>query len=114
MNYLALDEAAFKAIIVELYALGIVMVLVSTQLIGICTNVIKNNPFVPSTAKYLKTISILCFVMVVISFVKYIVFPALPCILVALTFIIIGMFSSVFSQLFKKAVEYKTENDLTI
>ena len=112
--YFSNGTAEYKAAVIEIYSLGIVMLLIVTQLIRICNNVIKNTPFIISTSASLKNIAVLSFVMVVILICKFIVFPALPGLLIAITFIIIGMLSSVISQLFKTAVQYKEENDLTV
>lgn len=106
--------AEYYAIVAEIYALGIVMLGIVFQLIKICRNIEKSCPFDMTTHGALKSMAFLSLALVVVYIVKFAAFPSLPTLLVAFTFIIIGMISSVFSQLFKTAAEYKEENDFTV
>jgi hypothetical protein len=104
----------YYAIIFEIYALGVVMLIIVWQLIKICRSIENDNPFVYETSKALKRMAFAAFALVIIYTVKFVVFPRLPGLMVIFAFVIVGMISSVFSQLFKKAVEYKEENDSII
>ena len=113
-NMLGITDSEFNFIVIEIYTLGIVMLGIVYQLIKICISIEKDEPFTFRTSTALKRMALLCLALVIMYLVKFIVFPGLPCLLVALAFIILGLISSVFSQLFKKAVEFKEENELTV
>lgn len=104
----------YTFMVAEIYTLGIVMLGIVWQLIRICHAIETNCPFTEVTHSSLKNMAFFSLALVVIYVIKFAVFPALPGLLVAFAFVIVGMISSVFSQLFKKAVEFKEENDFTI
>lgn len=104
----------YRLIIMELYTLGIAMLSIVWQLIRICIAIEKNKPFTADTTSSLKKIALISLTLIVIYVVKFAICPTLPGLLVAFTFVIIGMISTVFSQLFKKATEYREENEFTI
>jgi hypothetical protein len=104
----------YYAIIFEIYTLGVVMLIIVWQLIKICRSIENDNTFTYATSTALKRIAVAAFALVIIYTLKFVVFPRLPGLMIVFAFVIVGMISSVFSQLFKKAVEYKEENDGTI
>lgn len=104
----------YRLMVMEIYTLGAVMLAIVWQLIKICAAIEKNNPFTESTTGALKKIALFSLTLIVVYVVKFAICPSLPCLLVAFTFVIVGMISTVFSQLFKKAAEYREENDFTI
>jgi hypothetical protein len=107
-------QTEYRFIVFELYTLGVVMLGIVIQLIQICEAIEKSEPFTMKTAKALKRIAVLSLILIAVYVVKLVIYPRLPCILIFCTFIVVGLVSSVFSQLFKIAVEYKEENDFTI
>ena len=104
----------YRLMVGELYTLGAVMLGIVWQLIRICSAIEKNSPFTESTTKALKKIALFSLALIIIYVLKFAIYPTLPCLLVAFTFVIAGMISTVFSQLFKKASEYREENEFTI
>ena len=111
---ISLDINEYYFTVAEIYALGIVMLGIVSQLIRICRNIELNKPFDITTHNSLKYMAVLCLILVAVYAVKFAFFPDLPGLLVIFTFTVTGMFSSVFSQLFKRAAEYKEENDFTV
>lgn len=109
-----LGSMQYFSLLAELYTLGFVMLGIVAQLIAICRNIEKSIPFDSTTHRALKRMALLSLAVVVVYVVKFSFFPALPGLLITFTFAIIGVISSIFSQLFKKAAEYKEENEFTI
>lgn len=107
-------SAEYNFLVGEIYIFGAVMLGIVVQLIRICRNIELNIPFDMTTHNSLKNIALCSLVLILAFAVKFAFFASLPGLLIIFTFVIVGMFASVFSQLFKRAAQYKEENDYTI
>jgi hypothetical protein len=64
--------------------------------------------------KSLRMISIMCYAISVCFIVKIIFYNSFLTIIIAMMFIIAGLFCTILSEVFRQAVIVKEENDLTI
>lgn len=107
-------DKEYPFVVAEIYTLGIVMLGIVSQLIRICKGIEGNNPFTMVISNAFKNMSVFSVILVLVYGAKFIVFPRLTGLLIAFTFIVIALIAFTLAQLFKKAVEYKEENEFTI
>lgn len=113
----------FREFIIELYPNGICFLIIVKQFIGLFDSLKENNPFCENTVKRLKTagtssglISIILAIIIVYEIflakgaVMFIVITSCLCVL----FIGVSLALYILAELFKQAINYKQENELTI
>lgn len=93
---------------------GICGIVIIGQLRKMMYTVIQKNCFVYENVKSLKVMGITSSVIVVLFFMKCFFLPTPASFIIVLTFFIAGLFSEVLSFVFRDAIRYKEENDLTI
>ncbi|KGM93441.1 hypothetical protein Z968_12525 [Clostridium novyi A str. 4552] len=117
-----------KIVLGILLTIGVVCIfLIVFELRKIVKTLIKSNPFVWSNVKSLKKISVKCFIIAacyfgnfVASFGKekykfiYLDAKGIHTDTEPIIFILAGIFIAILAGVFKKAIEYKEENDFTI
>lgn len=117
-----------KIILGTLLTIGVVCIfLIVIELRKIVITLIKTNPFVWSNVTSLKRISVECFIIaacyfgnLVLSFGKekyrfiYLDAKGIHTDTEPIIFILAGIFIAILAGVFKKAIEYKEENDFTI
>ncbi len=77
-------------------------------------NLNKRNPFIMDNVKSLMRMAVASFFISGAYVVKIIFYPTILTIIIAMVFIIAGLFLIVLSEVFRQAVIVKQENDLTI
>ena len=97
-----------------LYTCGILTLLILNNLHRLLDMTIRAQPFVRETEKRLYRMGIEGFLIGIFLTVKIFVQNSFMTMTSAVVFIIAGLFCFVLSDLFKRAVDYKEENDLTI
>ena len=90
--------------------LGLFIVL---ELIIMLRTMLK-NPFVKRNVKSLNIIGFTAFITAILFFVKCFLYVTILTLAFGICLVILGLFAFTLANLFKKAVEYKEENDLTI
>ncbi len=93
---------------------GILAELVLWQARGVMRNVNKGCPFCFDTVRRLRIIGIECLTVGIAYAVATFFVTKIFMVVVLVTFTVVGMILLVFSALFRQAVEYKEENDMTI
>ena len=91
-------------------ALGLFIIF---ELIVMLRTMLK-NPFIKRNVKSLNLIGITAFITAALFFVKCFLYVTIMTLLGGICLVILGLFAMTLADLFKKAVEYKEENDLTI
>lgn len=104
----------YEKYLVILLISGVLAELVLWQAHGIMRNVSNGRAFSSDTVRRLKVIGIECLSVGVLYAVATFLVTKFFTIVVLVTFVIVGMILLVFSDLFRQAVEYKEENDMTI
>lgn len=100
-------------ITVFLMLVGTLGLFIILELIIMLRTMLK-NPFVRRNVKSLNIIGITAFIIAILFFVKCFLYVTPLTLLVGICLVILGLFAFTLANLFKKAVEYKEENDLTI
>jgi hypothetical protein len=77
-------------------------------------NLNKRNPFILDNVKSLERMAFESFIISGAYGVKIILYPSILTIIMAMVFIILGLFLVILSEVFHQAVIVKEENDLTI
>lgn len=104
----------FNFLLIFLYVTGLFCLTIVFELRKIFKTLNRMNPFMMDNVKSLKKMAIAAFAIATTYIVKIIFFSTILTIIVAMIFIIAGLFSLILSEVFKQAVIYKEENDLTI
>ncbi len=115
IKILELPDPIYRTILYTSLAIGCLMVVY--QVIKVFKSIVLGNPFVTENEIALKKIAVLCEVIAIILFIKFVVemtFLNVILIFIIVTFGIAGLCAYVLSQLFKQSVFLKEENDMTI
>ncbi len=96
-----------------LYVMGLLGLWICAELL-VMLNTMKSDPFVSRNAKALMRIGWVAMVVASLAFWAGYRWRDSLMSLGACTMLILGLFAMTLSQLFRKAIQYKEENDLTI
>ena len=97
-----------------LTASGLSGLLIIRELRQMMRTVVAQNCFVYENVLSLKRMGIISFLIAVLYCIKLFVVPTPATFVIVLTFFIAGLFSEVLACVFREAVQYKEENDLTV
>lgn len=107
-------QGVYYPMLVILYISGVLALIVVYKFTKLFKALSDNKPFIFENAKILKQISVCCLLISIVYiggiFIFQSVFPAI----IFMIFVIAWIGTYILSELFKQAVEYKEENDLTI
>lgn len=104
----------YSAVLVILYTSGIPAIIIVYQFIKIFDSLKKDNPFIQENVKCFKMVSVCSLIISIIYIIGiFFIFSFFEIIAIAI-FIIAWLGTYVLSELLRKAIEYKEENDLTI
>lgn len=112
--YFLNDQTYYLACVVVISISGVATLNIVWQLSYIMATIHNKNPFTNKNVVCLKRISYSCFVVSILFFILLLFRLSLFVVIISYIFIILGFCCIVLSGLFKKAVEFKTENDLTV
>ncbi len=99
---------------VILYVFGILMLFILNELRVIFNSVEKSDPFILRNVTALKRISKASMASCIIFLIKTFAVNSLMTMVSLFIFFIASLFCIVLAEVFKKAVEYKNDHDLTI
>ena len=77
-------------------------------------SLLVGNPFVDDNVNHLRKIAVSCFLIAIMYVIKCFFMLTFSTIVIAAVFIVGCMFCLTLKDLFKQAINYKTENELTI
>jgi hypothetical protein len=97
-----------------LYLTGICALVILNVLRRIFKTFNRRNPFLMDNVKNLKTMAVSSFAISFMYLVKIILFNSFLTIILAMVFVIAGLFTLILAEVFRQAVVVKEENDLTI
>lgn len=104
----------FEKYLAVLIVSGVMAELVLWQARGIMNNVNRGRAFSDNTVKRLRIIGAECLAIALFYFVAVFVVTKFFMVVVFVTFCVVGMILFVFAELFRQALQYKKENDMTI
>jgi len=93
---------------------GVFAVLIFFELKRMIGTVLVGNPFVMENVVSLRRMAYYAFVIAAITVGRLTMSMTPAVFVVIIVFVVAGIFSLVLAQVFKQAVDYKLENDLTI
>ena len=97
-----------------LFLTGILALVVVNEIRRLLKNLNQRNPFIRDNVKSLNRIAISCLLIAACYMIKIIFYNSFLTIIVTMVFIITGFFSIILAEVFRQAVIFKEENDLTI
>lgn len=110
----ALPPETYNTMLAILYASGIPAITLLVFAFVITMNITRNRPFIMQNARVLNWMGLCAVIISIIffigSFFLLSVFPIIICVI----FLLLAVLAKVFAELFRTAVLYKEENDLTI
>lgn len=109
-----ISEKNYWFLLVFLYVTGFFCLLIVNEMRKIFKNLNRRNPFIMDNVRSLKRIAAASFVISAAYTVKILVYNSFFTIILAMVFIIAGLFSLILGEVFNQAVIVKEENDLTI
>lgn len=114
VNFIDIESFWYLFIIIFLEISGVVAALIILQALLLFKNINNDNPFSGKSYIYLKRTSVFCLIESILYLIKIILFNSLFTMVIFMIFIILWLLILVLAELFKKAKDYKDENDLTI
>jgi len=100
--------------LIVLYPVGIIAIIAVWNTYQMMRNVNRQQPFIMNNAKRIKRVAALCVGETLLFFLAIYLLQSPTMVIVALAFGIFSCFLFVMGKLFKQAVIFKEENDLTI
>ncbi|MCX7708476.1 MAG: DUF2975 domain-containing protein [Clostridia bacterium] len=97
-----------------LYISGFFSIMILHDMRKIFKSLNKKDPFIIENVKCLHRIAVSSFGISICYIIKIFTFNTFLTIILTMVFIIAGLFTIILAEVFKQAVKYKEENDLTI
>ena len=97
-----------------LYVTGIICIFLVNEIRKIFKTLNRRNPFMLDNVKSLNRIGISSFLIAAAYILKIFLYNSVLTVIIAMIFIIAGLFSVVLAEVFRQAIVVKEENDLTI
>lgn len=109
-------EAGFKfeKYLVVLAVSGFLALLILWQARAMLHIINKGDPFVKDMVRRMRVIGILSLILAAFYFISVFFVTKFFMVVVFVTFSIVGLILFVFAQIFKQAIAFKEENDMTI
>lgn len=109
-----INSENYYFILVFLYFTGFFALWIFHEVRKIFKTLNRKNPFMMDNVISLKKISAGCFIIAFAYIIKILCYNSILTVIIAMIFIMGGFFLIVIAEIFKQAIEYKEENDLTI
>lgn len=113
-SYYSSGNENYYFLLVLLYITGFFCLVLVFEMIKIFKTINNRNPFQMNNSRSLRKISACSFAIAAAYIVKIFIYNSFLTIIIAMVFILAGLFTIILAELFKQAVIYKEENDLTI
>ncbi len=99
---------------IVLYISGILALYILLNLKSMYKSLLEGNPFIDKNVRHFRKMSVACGAISLVYIIKCIFMFTLATAIIALVFAMGSVFCLTLKDLFKQAINYKTENDLTI
>jgi hypothetical protein len=97
-----------------LYITGLFCLVIMYELRKIFKTLNRKNPFMMDNVKSLNRMAISAFIISALYIIKIIFFNSFLTVIITMIFIMAGLFTIIFAEVFRQAIVVKEENDLTI
>jgi len=105
---------SYEVMLSLLYCVGIPVLLLLGLALLLTVNISRGKAFVRQNTTYLNMIALCSLVIGIIFFVAMFFLSSIFPIIIATIFVLLAILTKVFADLFRTAIYYKKENDLTI
>lgn len=107
-------EQDYYFLMIFMYISGFACLAIVNEIRKIFKTLNRKNPFMMDNVRSLKRIAIASFAVSAAYVAKVVFYNSFLTVVIAMVFVIAGLFSIILAEVFKQAVEVKEENDLTI
>ena len=114
IHYSESIEEHYVLMVITFAIAGVFGLLIVDQLRRMMKTVVSQNCFVQENVRSLEVMGWFSFAIAIVFILKIFFLPTPATFIIIITFFIAGLFSEVLSCVFREAVRYKEENDLTI
>jgi len=114
LSFFSRNEGYYYAMLAILYTSGVLALFIIYKFILMFKTLKLNNPFVNENVRNLQHISFSCCIIAIIYFIAIFVFSSVFTAVIFMIFTIAFLGAYILAEVFRQAVEYKEENDLTI
>ena len=108
------DSDHLKAFTIILFSSGICCIYILFILKRMYRSLLSGNPFIDENVCHLRKIAVLCAIISLIYIIKCFFMFTFATIVIAAVFVVGCLFCLTLKDLFKQAINYKSENELTI
>lgn len=108
------DNAYYINLLFLLYTTGVLALAIILAGIKMLKNINNNEIFINNNSKILKRIGIYSLIIAIIYLLTLPIIKSFFMIILFMTFTILGFIAIILAELFKSAIKYKEENELTI
>ena len=113
-KYYGYNSLRLFAFDIVLTPAGLLAIYFIWQLKMIFKTLIGGNPFVPENVTCLRKMSVTCFLIAIVFFVRGVFYFTFELAAIVLVFVVGGLFCLTLKDIFKQSVSFKEENDLTV
>lgn len=113
-NYYGYSDSIHYSFITVLFTTGLMAVYILFNLKIMFQTLLQGNPFVLSNVSSFRKIAVASFIIACIYFIKCLFWFTIGSGIIAIIFVIAGLFCLTLKDVFKQAVFYKEENDFTV
>jgi hypothetical protein len=99
---------------ITLMSAGLCALYILWQFKIIFKTLVGGNPFVMANVSCLRKMAVACFIIAIVFLIRTVMYFTVPTTVIVIIFIIAGLFCLTLKDVFKQAVCYKEENDLTV
>lgn len=110
----SLKPESYNTILSAMYCAGVPVIAMLVLVLLLSVNICKGQAFIMKNVGYLNIISICSFAAGIVFFVSMFFLNSIFPIIIFVIFLLFAVFVKVFANLFKTAILYKEENELTI
>lgn len=104
----------YRLLVIPIMTAGVFAILILWELRRIMKTVVTGDCFVPDNVQRLHHLGVYALIIFVIVLLRCLIFPTLTAVTITAVFLIAGLFSFVLERVFRQAVSYKEDDDLTI
>lgn len=114
-NFIGYGVESYKIpFVITIFLSGLCCVYILYNLKQLYRSLLVGNPFVDKNVGYLRKMAVACMCVSIIYLLKCFIVFTIATVVIAVVFIIGCLFCLTLKDLFKQAINYKTENELTI
>ena len=110
----SMADQEYRRLVVPIMTAGVFAILILWDLRRIMKTIVAGDCFVPDNVRRLRHLGVYALIIFVIVLLRCLIFPTLTAVTITAVFLIAGLFSFVLERVFRQAVLYKEDDDLTI